>query len=116
MKIEPCPICGGTNVRIINNSGDSIGAECLNEEDLLEMKAEVRCVECGHAGGQSWGKWLKSSNIHCLKERIDEWNRLSRIVRAAEEWAKARRTGTMIEISESGNELLVAVEGGRADG
>lgn len=113
MKIEPCPICGGTNVRIISNTGDSVGAECLSEEDLLEMKAEVRCVECGHSGGKSWGRWLKSSNKHCLKERIDEWNRLSRIVRAAEAHAKAE---TVSEIYQSYQELKEAVEGGRADG
>lgn len=65
--------------------------------DLGDLSA--KCVSCFYTGPTD-------------DNEAAAHNRLSRIVRAAEKWAKARRTGTMLEISETGNELLLAVEGG----
>lgn len=85
MNIEPCPYCGSP----VNYELGISGAICSNRECFYEGPIN--------------------------DEGAEKHNRLSRIVRAAEKWAKARRTGTMLEISETGNELLLAVEGGRAE-
>jgi hypothetical protein len=82
MKIEPCPFCGSE----LRYSLGTLSTLCKNPECLYEGPID--------------------------DENAQKHNRLSRIVRAAEKWAKARRTGTMLEISETGNELLLAVEGG----
>lgn len=72
-------------------------------EVIADTFERISCPNCCYRGG-------------VLLDSNEQHNRLSRIVRAAEEWAKARRTGTMLEISEAGNALLEAVEGGRSDG
>ena len=92
MKIEPCPFCG--------SSDENIGR---TSESVIRFW--VHCRTCYYDGP------AKAT----VEQAIAAHNRLSRIVRAAEEWAKARRTGTMLEISETGNELLLAVEGGNAN-
>jgi hypothetical protein len=82
MTLEPCPYCGGP----VRYGLGVKGAICLDPACFYEGPMD--------------------------DEGAEKHNRLSRIVRAAEKWAKARRTGTMLEISETGNELLLAVEGG----
>lgn len=72
-------------------------------EVIADTFERISCPACCYRGG-------------VLMDSIAQHNRLSRIVRAAEKWAKARRTGTMLEISDAANAVLVAVEGGRADG
>jgi len=71
-------------------------------EVITDTFERISCPNCCYRGG-------------VLLDSNEQHNRLSRVVRAAEKWAKARRTGTMLEISETGNELLLAVEGGGAE-
>lgn len=68
MKIEPCPFCGVNLVRLHYHKADG-GPEW------------VECANC-HAKGDK--RALK-------QDAIDSWNRLSRIVRAAERLVKARK-------------------------
>ena len=107
MNIEPCPFCGVNLVRLHYHKADG-GPEW------------VECANC-HAKGDK--RALK-------QDAIDSWNRLSRIVRAAEDWAKpedefdaAAKFGPVGRYEKavdwanaSYRALKDAVEGGRADG
>ena len=96
MKIEPCPFCGVNLVRLYYHKADG-GPEW------------VECANC-HAKGDK--RALK-------QDAIDSWNRLSRIVRAAEDWAVAdagyRTDWGCMEwadrLSDARRELRRAVEG-----
>jgi len=68
--------------------------------DLGDLSA--KCVSCFYTGPTD-------------DNEAAAHNRLSRIVRAADAWVKARRTGTMVEISEAGYALMAAVEGGEGE-
>ena len=82
------------------------------------MKIEP-CPLCGYPCGISDDDVVSCTNCSYRYDSdyaLGVHNCLSRIVRAAEAWAKARRSGTMLEISDAANAVLVAVEGGRSDG
>ena len=93
MKIEPCPYCGSP----VNYELGISGAICSNRECFYEGPIN--------------------------DEGAEKHNRLSRIVRAAEDWAVAdagyRTDGGCMEwadrLSDARRELRRAVEGGRAD-
>lgn len=98
--IEPCPFCGVDLVRLHYKEADG------------------------------WPEWVECANCHATGDKralkqdaIDSWNRLSRIVRAAEAWAwerKAYGTAPMNYNDLYGAEGdlydAIKVEGGRADG
>ena len=90
------------------------------------MKIEP-CPYCGEECIPTGGGYLKCLNIRCPyhvpAEQLEQHNRLSRIVRAAEDWAVAdagyRTDGGCMEwadrLTDARRELRRAVEGGRAD-
>ena len=100
MKIERCPFCG--------SSDENIGR---TSESVIRFW--VHCRTCYYDGP------AKAT----VEQAIDAHNRLSRIVRAAEEWAVAdagyRTDGGCMEwadrLTDARRELRRAVEGGRAE-
>jgi hypothetical protein len=62
---------------------------------------DFRCLQCG--------AWVQYGDVQTH-------NRLSRIVRAAEEWARLLPHGPSGEYVKAVDALFVAVEGGRSDG
>ena len=87
MKIEPCPFCGSD----VRYSLGTLSALCKNPE-------------CSYEGPID-------------DEGAEKHNRLSRIVRAAEDWVREEKIpGNLSKIQEAEDALRNAVEGGRADG
>ena len=90
MNIEPCPFCGVNLVRLHYHKADG-GPEW------------VECANC-HA---------KVDKRALKQDAIDSWNRLSRIVRAAEAWEREEKIpGNLFKIQEAEEALRKAVEGG----
>ena len=117
MNIEPCPFCGSFHIKLFDLDGRTYWPKELQKEQLEGMEAFLRCVECGHQGGWSWPKIPFRNMI----ARVKEWNRISRIVRAAEEYVMAREAIPGQVFAEFGDdsvsfpayeELRGAVEGG----
>jgi hypothetical protein len=75
---------------------------CGSEVSIGDFE-RISCPACCYRGG-------------VLMDSIAQHNRLSRIVRAAEEWARLLPHGPSGEYVKAVNALFEAVEGGRADG